>query len=243
VSTKEQNVESQRLQIAQWLERNHVDVPDENWYMDEGYSGATLNRPAFKALQRAVFDGKICCVVMYSLDRFARTMIDGLVEVDRWIQLRVTLVFVADALTVDSSNWMGEAILKCMIAMKLAFAEAERERMRVRQQAGIKLAEQNHSKALELSKKGASVGTIAHILKKRPETVTRMLAAQKGKRYWGGSKPGHAMKKRASHRRVKELLARGLTPLEIAKILGVGERTIYRRIKDLLSRSESPRTT
>ncbi|KKL19083.1 hypothetical protein LCGC14_2469000 [marine sediment metagenome] len=84
VSSTDQSVETQRLRIQKWLDQQEIEVEPSNWYADE-CSGATMDRPDFGRLQAAVFAGNVDRVVMYSLDRFARTMIDGLVEVDRWL--------------------------------------------------------------------------------------------------------------------------------------------------------------
>ncbi|HWI61210.1 MAG TPA: recombinase family protein, partial [Symbiobacteriaceae bacterium] len=38
-------------------------------FIDDGYSGGTLDRPAMTALRQAVKAGNIQCVVVYKLDR------------------------------------------------------------------------------------------------------------------------------------------------------------------------------
>jgi site-specific DNA recombinase len=136
VSTPAQDVRSQRNDIERYLTGHNITVPDERWYTDEGVSGKTLDRPGFKRLQAAVFAGEVDTVIMASIKRFARTMIDGIVEVDKWQQVKCELVLVREGWKIDPSSWAGGAMFKCMVAMHLAFAEEERERIRARCAAG-----------------------------------------------------------------------------------------------------------
>jgi site-specific DNA recombinase len=45
-------------------------------YIDDGYSGATLDRPALTRLREAVRHGEVDCVVVYKLDRLSRSVAD-----------------------------------------------------------------------------------------------------------------------------------------------------------------------
>ena len=59
VSTKEQNEASQREEITRWFKGNRIDPHEVRWFIDKGHSGDTLDRPAFKELQQAIFMGEI----------------------------------------------------------------------------------------------------------------------------------------------------------------------------------------
>lgn len=65
---------------------------------DEGLSGATTDRPAFERLQRLVRAGSIAAVIVYSLDRVARTMRDcmAFIELLREHQVHLLLVRAPD---------------------------------------------------------------------------------------------------------------------------------------------------
>jgi site-specific DNA recombinase len=61
--------------------KSHTDVgwvllPES--YVDEGYSGATTNRPAFHQLKQDIIDKKIDMVVVYRFDRLARSVTDNI---------------------------------------------------------------------------------------------------------------------------------------------------------------------
>jgi len=45
-------------------------------FVDEGYSGGTLRRPALTALRQAVKQGRVDCVVCFKLDRLSRSVVD-----------------------------------------------------------------------------------------------------------------------------------------------------------------------
>jgi site-specific DNA recombinase len=51
-------------------------VRDERIFIDDGCSGATLERPSLARLRAAVRDGRIECVVVYKLDRLSRNIRD-----------------------------------------------------------------------------------------------------------------------------------------------------------------------
>ncbi len=45
-------------------------------FIDNGYSGGNLKRPAMAALRRTVLDGLVDCVVVFKLDRLSRSVVD-----------------------------------------------------------------------------------------------------------------------------------------------------------------------
>ncbi len=65
VSTREQDVASQRRQIDQWLKTNGLTVADHRWYVDHGFSGKNLTRPHFMSLQSAIRHEQVRTVVVY----------------------------------------------------------------------------------------------------------------------------------------------------------------------------------
>ncbi len=233
MSGRGQDVASQRHAIRHWLDGHKLTVPDSRWFVDRAASGKTLNRPAFKKLQKGVFNGAIKTVVMYSLDRFARTMVDGLVEVDRWQQMQVRMVFVSNAMEIDPKQYAGEVMLKLLVAVQLAMAEAERDRIAVRQRSGIAAARAKKRQARQMHRDGKTKPQIALALGVKLETVQRMLEASPGKLYWGGSKPGTHMNRKCTHERVRQLIRRGLKAEEVARACGVATSTVWRRIRDM----------
>lgn len=45
-------------------------------FVDDGYSGSSLERPGLSRLRKAVADGLVQCVVIYKLDRLSRSVLD-----------------------------------------------------------------------------------------------------------------------------------------------------------------------
>lgn len=52
------------------------EVPEERIFIDDGYSGGDLDRPAMARLRAAVAGGQVDCVVVYRLDRLSRNIRD-----------------------------------------------------------------------------------------------------------------------------------------------------------------------
>ena len=58
VSTVSQNEEGQRAAIERWLDGNGINAKHVRWFADK-QTGDNTNRPAFKKLQAAIFNGDI----------------------------------------------------------------------------------------------------------------------------------------------------------------------------------------
>lgn len=69
---EEQTIESQRSELLQWAAELDLAVPDEWQFLDDGYSGGALVRPALERLRDLVAEGVIERVLIYSPDRLAR---------------------------------------------------------------------------------------------------------------------------------------------------------------------------
>ena len=77
VSTNKQDVKSQRHAINQWCAAQGYDKASLQEYIDEGISGATLNRPCMRALLADIAANKVSKVILFLADRIARDMLDG----------------------------------------------------------------------------------------------------------------------------------------------------------------------
>jgi DNA invertase Pin-like site-specific DNA recombinase len=71
VSSRHQKTDSQEAEIAKWLKGNGIAADQVEWYRDKE-SGKTLDRPAFKRLEKDIFAGKVKSVVCWKLDRLSR---------------------------------------------------------------------------------------------------------------------------------------------------------------------------
>jgi site-specific DNA recombinase len=65
-------VESQGAALRERIAQDGLHLPDELQFIDEGYSGATLVRPALERLREAVAVGAVDRLYVHSPDRLAR---------------------------------------------------------------------------------------------------------------------------------------------------------------------------
>jgi site-specific DNA recombinase len=90
-------------------------------YDDGGFSGATMDRPAFQRLLSDVTESKIDVVVVYKVDRLTRSLSDFAKIVDIFDEHAVSFVSVTQQFNTTSS--MGRLTLNIL----LSFAQFERE--------------------------------------------------------------------------------------------------------------------
>lgn len=135
VSTERQaeegnGLESQKRDILDYCSKNELIVTD--WYVDDGYTGANMNRPE---LQRLVTDCKhkrISRIVAFKLDRLSRNMIDGLYMIEKIFQPNgVQFTCVHDSVSYDSP--MEQAYTQMMAV----FAQLDKNTMMLRMRGGM----------------------------------------------------------------------------------------------------------
>ncbi len=135
VSSNTQSVRAQRRTIERYLEAHDID--DVRWFIDEGISGATMDRPALADLKRGIFMGDVDTVAIYALDRLARDAVEGITLLADWLKRGVRLVVIT--LQIDFSGEIGQMIASLL----LHIAQMERTRIKERQEAGIAAAKVN----------------------------------------------------------------------------------------------------
>jgi DNA invertase Pin-like site-specific DNA recombinase len=176
-SPKGQKTDSQRAELEAWLKRHrHKGV---QWFEDHD-SGASLQRDAFQKLQADIFAGTITTVVVWKLDRLARSLKEGVNVLADWCQRGVRVIAVTQQ--IDLSGPVGHLIASLLFGI----AEIELQHVKERQAIGITLAR----------KRGVYTGRKAGTTKVAPS-------------------------------RARALKKQGFTIGEIAKALGVKERTVY----------------
>ena len=241
VSSKSQSVKSQRREVQRYLDGHGIAVPDNRWFVDDGVSGATTDRPGLRKLRLAIFTGDVRCVVLYRLDRLARSIRDGINILTDWIGQGVRVVIVT--MQIDLNGSLGQTIA----ALLLGLAQMEREAIRERQAAGIDLAQKEGRweirngvcqacgrripGELPIPKRGNDAGWAAHAKVHAPTCQwVRTRGTGNGKPFgkrWGGRKPGTF---KADPERVRELADKGLHRAEIAKALGISAKTVSRML-------------
>lgn len=100
-------------------------------YVDAGYSGAKLDRPALQRLIADVKAHKISKVIVYKLDRLSRSQKDTLMLIED-IFLQNNCDFVSVSENFDTSTPLGRA----MIGILAVFAQLEREQIKERMSMG-----------------------------------------------------------------------------------------------------------
>ena len=69
---RDQTIDSQLDALRRWATAHGHELQDDHIYIDEGYSGARLDRPALDRLRDAAREGEFDVVAVYSPDRLAR---------------------------------------------------------------------------------------------------------------------------------------------------------------------------
>lgn len=90
-------------------------------YDDAGFSGGTIERPAFQRLMNDVTEKKIDCIVVYKIDRLSRSLMDFAKIMETLEANGVSVVSVTQQFNTTSS--MGRLTLNIL----LSFAQFERE--------------------------------------------------------------------------------------------------------------------
>lgn len=100
--------------------------------VDDGVSGSATSRPGLDALLREVQAGKVDVVLVWKLDRLARSLQHLLVLMDTLTSSGVAFASIRDA-GIDTTTPTGRLLLQLLGA----FAEFEKALIRERVQAGV----------------------------------------------------------------------------------------------------------
>lgn len=109
-----------------------MDWKSYEFYVDGGFSGSHLDRPAMNLLVEDVKQGKLSTVVVYKLDRLSRSQKDTLYLIED-VFLPHQVDFLSLGESIDTSTPYGRA----MIGILSAFAQLERENIYLRTRMGM----------------------------------------------------------------------------------------------------------
>jgi DNA invertase Pin-like site-specific DNA recombinase len=129
VSTSQQTVENQRIELARYVQARNWTVVAE--YRDEGVSGSSTHRPGLDALMEDARRQKFQAVCVAKLDRFGRSLKDLVLTLEELQSLGIAFVSLGEGL--DFSSSVGRLQLHILAAL----AQWERERIVERIRAGI----------------------------------------------------------------------------------------------------------
>lgn len=180
-SPKGQKTDSQRAELEAWLKRQRY--KRVQWFEDRE-SATTMQRDAFQKLQAAIFAGQITTVIIWKLDRLARSLKEGVTVLADWCQRGVRVIAITQQ--IDLSGPVGHMIASLLFGI----AEIELHHTRERQAAGITLAKKRGvyigrqpgttkappARARALRKQGLTVLEIAHALGVKERTVYNYLS-------------------------------------------------------------------
>ena len=100
-------------------------------FIDDGYTGADMNRPALKSLISKIQNGGLDIVLVDKLDRLSRSQYDTLYLI-RKIFESAGVTFISRSENLDTSTPIG----KCSLGLMSVFAELERSRIQERMKDG-----------------------------------------------------------------------------------------------------------
>lgn len=108
-------------------------IKNFEFYVDGGFSGSNLERPALQKLINDVKSGKIGTVVVYKLDRLSRSQKDTLYLIEDIFNPN-NVDFISMNESMDTSTPLG----RLMLGILSAFAQLERENIKERTRMGMK---------------------------------------------------------------------------------------------------------
>ena len=125
-------------------------------FEDEGFSGATTNRPEFKRMLKCFETQDYTTLVVYRLDRISRNVTDFCTLKERLSKLNIAFISITE--NFDTSTPMGEA----MLMISSVFAQLERDT----------IAERIKDNMYELAKTGRWLGGTTPFGYKSKKTAT-----------------------------------------------------------------------
>lgn len=97
-----------------------LNIPDYEIFEDAGFSGKNTDRPRFQEMMSRIRSGEFTHLLVWKIDRISRNLLDFS---QMYAELKkLGIVFISKNEQFDTSNAMGEAMLKII----LVFAELER---------------------------------------------------------------------------------------------------------------------
>lgn len=134
VSTLDQDATLARRELESWVARQggHVAI-----LVEESASGAWNARPGLQRVLAAARRGQVDVVAVYKLDRFGRSSLDVLANIQALTDANVRFVATSQGLDVKAG---GDAMSRLMLTVLAAVAEFERDLIRDRTRLGLKRA-------------------------------------------------------------------------------------------------------
>jgi len=182
VSTRDQSVEMQLVQLREYAQRRGWEIADE--YVDEAVSGIKKRRPGLDRLMADCQQRLVDVVLVWKFDRFARSVTHLTQALETFQALGID--FVSYSQNLDTSTPMG----KMLFVIIGAVGELERDLIRERTEAGRQVARgrgvkfgrrsvvtpEVRDRIVALRKGGQTFAYISNLLGIGEATVARTLA-------------------------------------------------------------------
>jgi len=123
VSSKRQDTRSQKPDLDKWATGQDSPI---KWYSDK-FTGKTMDRPGWQALEADIAAGKVSAVVVWRLDRLGRTAKGLTALFEDLIRRKINLVSVKDSL--DLSTPAGRLMANVLASVAQFETEVRLERV------------------------------------------------------------------------------------------------------------------
>jgi DNA invertase Pin-like site-specific DNA recombinase len=117
----------QRAKVASYLAAKDLTASTE-LFTDNDRSGGKMSRPALDRIRKGIEEGRLGGLAVAYLDRFARTVKEGL-ETIEWIEQHDAAVIALDC-DFDTSTAMGRAMLRIVMVFNALYREQAVEKAR-----------------------------------------------------------------------------------------------------------------
>ncbi len=131
-------IESQLAALTERAQNEGTPVPAERQFVDDGYSGASLVRPALDRLRDLAASGVVNRIYVHSPDRLARNYAYQVLLIDEWRRMGVEVVFLNRPLGQSPEDDL-------LLQVQGIVAEYERAKIMERSRRGKKHAAQRGS--------------------------------------------------------------------------------------------------
>src|SRR6266478_4127490 len=91
---EENTIASQTASLIEFAKGHNLEVPEEWVFEDEGYSGATLERPGLERVRDLAAEGQIQVVLAYAPDRLSRKYAYQILLIEEFARHGVEILFV-----------------------------------------------------------------------------------------------------------------------------------------------------
>ncbi len=125
------SIEAQKKLLEAWCISKEIESYE--FYIDPGYSGSNIDRPALANMLEEAKKGMLSHVAVYKLDRLSRSQKDTLYIIEDVLN-KYDVGFVSLSENMDTSTPIGRA----MLGILSAFAQLERETIKIRTRMGMK---------------------------------------------------------------------------------------------------------